>query len=326
MPAAAFFLLVPFFAFVEGEPAVMPPEKIELPERFDGWGLEGPPRRIDEANIFEYMNGAGELYLSYHFDHLLVYEYAGQNGNTILVELYQMREPRDAFGLLSLDWSGEAVDLGRHVPSQPGKNIIPPDRALYGQGLLRAWSDDMYLRILGSRESPEIRAAILELGKLITTNRQDPAPPEFLQVVNPSNDSPWLVRRDRTAYFYSHLILNSMFYLSHENILDLDSSTEAVMTAFERRGNERENPPVTLLVVRYPDYERAAGALTDFFNAYLPEIDREIKTEESLENRDFFQIEDGWLGYRLVNRHLALAFACPDRESALEILDRAVLP
>ena len=34
------------------------------------------PRRITEETIFDYMDGAGELYLAYRFGHLDVYVYA----------------------------------------------------------------------------------------------------------------------------------------------------------------------------------------------------------------------------------------------------------
>lgn len=84
-------------------------DSIELPASINQWKLEGGIRRIDRTHIFDYMNGAGELYLAYHFDHLLVAEYKDGEDNDILVELYLMKSSRDAFGLLSLDWGGETV-------------------------------------------------------------------------------------------------------------------------------------------------------------------------------------------------------------------------
>lgn len=308
----------------------MSSEQITLPAAVSGWKLEGTPRRIDSANIFEYMDGAGELYLSFHFDHLMVYEYKAPGENDILVELYFMKESRDAFGLLSLDWGGEAVDFGppgRPGPSEtarPGSSIVPPSRALYGEGLLRVWSDDLYIRIMAFRETPEVKEAILQLGKMITAGRNNPPPPEFLASIEPSADRPWKMRIDRTAYFYSHLVLNSFFYLSHENILNMDASTEAVLATFEKERPAQVKLSVRLFAIRYPDAERASAALTGFIAAYLSDKVRAMKPDQILKNSDFFQVEDGWLGYRLDERHLALAFQCPDRDTAWEILARAV--
>jgi hypothetical protein len=320
--------LMPLLLFLGGESDNMLFNKINLPERVDGWRIERQPRRIDKTNIFDYMNGAGELYLSYHFDHLMVYDYTSDSDNDIRVELYQMKGSRDAFGLLSLDWGGEPVELdhlgsGKSVKSR--KSIIPSSRALYGKGLLRAWSDNIYIRITALRETPGIKETILKLGKIITTGRANPPAPELLKVIKPPMGSSWAAKRDRTAYFYSHLVLNTFFYLSHENILNLNHSTEALIVTFEREQKDREKNSVPLLVIKYPDYEHASAAMADFADAYLPDRVKDVTLEKGGDNQDFFHIEDGWLGYKLVNRYLALVFECPDRESGVEILSYATL-
>jgi len=329
---AAVTLLLHAFPNLLGESHMDPTESISLPKSINGWNLADPPRRIDETNIFEYMNGAGELYLGYHFDHLTVYEYQNRDQDTIAVELYQMEESRDALGLLSMDWSGEPVELGDLPRKDYPTEIVPPCRALYGKGLLRAWSDNLYLRIMANRETPEVREVILKLGQAITAGRGNPAPPDFLKIINSNTDSSWKATPERTAYFYSHLVLNSFFYISHENILNLTSSTEAMMLTFKREilSLDRENPgeenrTAHLLVIRYSDFKESSRALSDLLESYLPELVLRKIPEEGRENRAFIKIEDGWMGYRLLDRHLALALACPDQPSAFKILSQAEL-
>ncbi len=303
----------------------MSSETINLPETIDGWKLEGPPKRVDAEGIFDYMNGAGELYLAYHFDHLLVYEYKDGSENGLLVEIYVMRAPRDAFGLLSLDWGGEAIEFGPHGEDLSVESVVPTARAMYGQGLLRAWLDNLYVRILAFRESEGVREVILRLGRMIAAGRENPAPPEFLRVLEASNDSPWRLRKDRTAYFYSHLVLNSLFYLSHENILNLGPSTEAVIATLTREKGEESRDSVRLLAIGYPDDERASAALDGFSKVYLPDKIREAEPRSEGLNQGFFLLEDGWLGYKLGGRHLVLAFGCPEEASARDILSLTVL-
>ncbi len=320
----AVFLIL-FFPLSQGEGRDMQSDKISLPDNIDGWKLQGPPRRIDKTNIFDYMNGAGELYISYHFDCLLVYEYKNKSDNEILVELYYMRDSRDSFGLLSLDWGGEAVDLNPNHLKESEKSIIPTQQALYGEGLMRIWADNLYVRILAFRDTPGVKETILRLGKIITNSRSSPPPPKILQIIKPLQGSSWTLNKERTAYFYSHLVLNSLYYLSHENILNLDHSTEAVIVTFEKPQKDSQSSSARLFVIKYPDFRRAETALRDFFKIYLPEQGRKVKIIKSKESQEFFNIEDGWMGYKLLNQSLALVFECPDKESAQEILAQAKL-
>ena len=85
--------------------------KPNLPKTVGVWNRAESPRIIGSNNIFKYMNGAGELYLGYRFRHLEVFNYTSADQGNILVELYFMESPDDAFGLLSLDWGGEPVSF-----------------------------------------------------------------------------------------------------------------------------------------------------------------------------------------------------------------------
>ena len=324
-PMVTTLFLIPLCLFAEGESDSMPSDKIGLPDKIDGWKLKGQPRTINQTNIFDYMNGAGELYLSYHLHQLLVYDYRDKDDNDIKVELYRMSGSNDAFGLLSLDWGGEPVELNDPGDGGDGIKIVPTSRALYGKGLLRAWSDDLYIRIMAYRDTPENKKTILALAKTITYGRDNPPPPQLLCIIESPTDSPWKAKANKTAYFYSHLVLNSLFYLSHENILNLGLYTEAMLVFFEREEKDGLRETIPLLVIKYPDHKQASKALMDFHNAYLPEVSRELKLKKGWKNKDFFKIEDGWLGYRLVGQYLVIGFACPDTGSASEVLSRAFL-
>lgn len=299
----------------------MQSNKINLPDTIERWRLESPPKRIDSKNIFDYMNGAGELYLGYHFNHLWVYEYRDQSGNDILVELYHMKDSDDAFGLLSSDWGGEAVVLSPPFKNKSETTMVTFPHALYGKGLLRVWSNNIYVRIMAIKETPVARDVILQLGKIIAYNRSNHSPPKLLRVLKPILGSHWTLRRDRIGYFYSHLVLNSLYYISHENILNLNHSTEAVIAAYEKTRKDHDQKRFHFLVINYPDHQQALMALNGFAEAYLPDRKRENQPELKNENKNFYQIEDGWMGYKLQNRYLALVFECPSLESAREIMN-----
>jgi hypothetical protein len=272
---------------------------VHLPETVDSWSRPAPLRRIEAAGIFDYMDGAGELYLAYRFDHLDVAEYASPEWGEILVELYWIRTSDDAYGLLSGDWGGEPVAL-----KEPALDLGP--RALYGAGLLRIWSDDLYARVLATRESEPARRAVLALGRAIVAGRRDPPPPRLATSL-PQTAAKLTLRPDSVCFLRSHLVLNSAYFVSQRDILSLGPNVEAVTA---RYGNAR------LVLVRYPETRAACFALEKFRTAYLPETPAGATGSA--------KIEDGWAGFGLSGRGLALAFEAPDRDTAASLITAAV--
>ncbi len=292
----------------------MNPEKAILPETVGAWKAAAAPRKIDAGNIFDYMNGAGELYLAYHFDHMLAWEYRDGSDNDLLVELYRMQGSDDAFGLLSLDWGGEAVAWPHGAKIIPSSAAVPPARALYGEGLLRLWSDDLYARVMAVRETPAAREAILVLAQAIVAGRSDPPPPALLRLLPTVLNPQWKLKIDRSAFIRSHLVLNSLYYLSHDNILGLDSSCEAVFTSYEKEGRR-----LHLLVIQYADDRSAEQGLAGFLAGYIPEGAKGGPATPPAE-LGFFLVEDGWLGFHKAGRRLAVVFQCPDLDAARRIV------
>jgi hypothetical protein len=323
-PFVSLFLLFGFLC-MQGDLPTMHSKKTHLPDVIGDWKLAGPPTHIDSTNIFDYMNGAGELYLAYHFDHLLAYEYRDESGNDILVELYFMKCSDDAFGLLSLDWGGEAVVLERPQGEAGVGSPVPPARALYGTGLLRIWSDDLYARIMAVRETPAAREAILKLGKTIVAGRREPPLPALLSLLPTSLAPHWRLKKERTGYFRSHLVLNSLYYLSHKNILALDTSCEAVFSTYDGARKAEARKRIHLLLIQYPEEERAAEALEGFVKAYLPDRGRETAVRAGKDGKGFFHVEDGWLGFKVSGHRLTLVFGCSDLRSAEGIMDQVEL-
>ena len=314
-----YLTIVMVFSTYEGADAEMNP--YNLPVSVDVWGRPESPRIIDSSNIFKYMNGAGELYLGYRFNHLEVFDYTSENQDNILVELYFMETPDDAFGLLSLDWGGEPVDLNHSSKNNATHSVAPSNRALYGAGLLRFWSDNLYVRVMASRETPASKQAVITLGRAIAANRKSPKEPELLKALSPHIGSVWKLRRDRLSFFRSYLALNSIYYLSHENILDLDLSTEAVIAPYEHLSSSGDRKRCQFLLVKYENHERAEKALNHFHKAYLPEHKKKLQADSDNSGPSLFKLEDGWLGYELIGKYVAIVFECPDRKSVGTIID-----
>jgi hypothetical protein len=296
--------------------------EVNLPRAIGEYTLSDSVGKINSQNIFEYMDGAGELYLGYQFDHLDVYEYTAEEQNSILVELYLMKSSDDAFGLLSLDWGGESINLVDHPDAETTSSIAPARRALYGAGLLRLWSDNIYARVMAYQVTPASEEAVFAIGRAIAANRSNPSQPRLLKIFpNPANSELTLMK-DRIRYFRSYLVLNSFYYLSHQNILNLDIATEAVAAPYERATSTGDRKRVQFLFVKYADAEQAEQALNHFLDTFLLEQRKNIVPENS---QYFSKIEAGWVGYYKTGRYVALVFDCPDQETGQIIFNQIEL-
>ncbi|RPI23530.1 MAG: hypothetical protein EHM61_19530 [Acidobacteria bacterium] len=318
--------LIPFltlFVYVDqaaGSASGLAPREqaMTLPKQVGQWKLVEGPRRIEPKAIFDYMDGGGELYLGYRFRYLDVFNYAGAGDEQILVEVYRMEGSDDAFGLLSLDRDGEAIGFGRGESGQ----------GIYGAGLLRLWSGDIYARVLAERETPQSRQAVMALGESVCRGRRQTAQPAFLKAL-PAALSGFRLEPNRVSYFRSYLVLNSLYFLSNENILKLGLKTEAAIASYVS-GSGGQQKRARLLEIRYESDSSALSAYRSFLAAYFPETKspkagsgQVAKATPPAGKGGTRKVEDGWAGHRLVGRSLVLAFEFPSEPTARLCLDTA---
>ena len=297
--------------------------KPQLPKTVDAWSRPDTPRTITAETIFKYMNGAGELYLGYRFDRLEVFEYSSENRNDILVELYYMQTSDDAFGLLSLDWGGEPVVFDGAQEDAASVSLRSSTTALYGAGLLRLRTDRIYARIMAYRETPASKKAVLTLGRAVAAGRKQSPAPDLFNIPALKAGTDWILREDRLSYFRSYLVLNSIFFLSSENILELGHATQAVTAPYEHTSHKVSGDlkRCQFLVVKYASSERARKALQHFHQVYLPDHKEAFTQNSATLKPALFKVEDGWLAYQQVQAYLALVFECPDRETAARLIE-----
>ncbi len=297
------------------------PYALKLPKNIGVWTRPDSPRTINASNIFDYMDGAGELYLAYRFNKLGVYKYKAGGREYIEAEIYFMETSDDAFGLLSHDWDGNPVDMKSSLLKDAKASRSPFSRALYSGGLLRIWSGSLYARIMASRETPESKKAVLSLGRVIAEHDTLPDEPRLLHVLSDEIPDGWKLQRNQLRYFRTHQVLNTFYYLSLENILDLDLSAEAVTATYEKRGDDKSKQAARLIFVKYSTPEKASRGLDLFRKSYMPDKDSMAAKTVTNEEPVLFQKDGSWVGYRIKRECLALVLKCPDEKSARALID-----
>lgn len=252
-----------------------------LPPQAAGWTAKPPDAAYNPETIFDYIDGAGEVYRAYNMKSLLSRRYGKTGGPDIIADLFDMGSAADAFGVFTHDLDGEDWGLGQG--------------SLYKGGLLTLWKGRFCAAVYAEEETNASKAALRELGRRLAEAITETGPkPDLLTALPPGYDDPRRVR-----FLHSPVILNYHFSISPENVLGLDETTEAVLARAEDRS--------ALILVRYPDEKRAAAGLSGFRAALMPGAGKAASVKAS----------DGtWTAAARQGRTLAAVMKAPSTEGA----------
>jgi hypothetical protein len=261
-----------------------------LPKEINGWEAKAPDEFYDPNTIFDYINGAGEVYRAYNFERLLARHFTKEAEPRIIADLFDMGSAKNAFGVFTHDPEGEDVGIGQG--------------STYKGGLLSFWKGRFFISLYAEEETEEAKEALIALGKMAASSiKQEGALPDLVSLFPRKN-----LRERGIQYFYNHLILNYHFFVADENILFLGNETEAVLAAY-KEGNEI----VHVLLVRYPEGRKAGDAYKSFIQAYMPEA----------KDSDLIRTEnDKWTAVRLKGDLLIIVFDAPSGSKAEAVIAR----
>ncbi len=215
-----------------------------LPEHIDGWVRQDTSASYDRETIFDYIDGAGEVYRSYAFSEVVVVRYVQAGSPDMTVELFDMGGPDDAYGVFSYGREQEQAGIGGGYEHKGS--------------VLCFWQDRYYVCVASEERTAESDAALELIARAIS---QQLAPATGRPAVVRLLPSEGLVAfSDR--FFHLHQSLNYHYYLARDNILELGAETDAVLARYQ--------PGATyLLIVGYQTESDAAGALSSFRQQYL---------------------------------------------------------
>lgn len=142
-----------------------------LPAQAAAWTRTGEPQRFGPGDLWEYINGAAEQYLSYGFQELVTAKYTLASGATASVDIYRMADRVNAFGMhaqeINPKW--DAVPVG--VEGRAGTDAV------------RFWSGAYYVKL---STTPPAKAEALALARTIGAGLGEPGGmPDELQLFPP---------------------------------------------------------------------------------------------------------------------------------------------
>lgn len=219
-----------------------------LPTEVNGWRATGEDATYDRATLYDYINGGAEPYLHYGFRQVLVRRFVREGQPPVVVDLFDMGTPENAFGIFSFEREGEEAGLGQGSE--------------YVAGYLRLWQGRFFASVLAEDETPAAKDMVFALGRAMEgAIPKAGGEPDLLKLLPAEG----LARR-RVRYFRHHALMNQHYYVADENILRLGEDTEAALAPYAA-----PDGVLNLLLVRYPSAERAGAALEHFLHVYAPD-------------------------------------------------------
>ncbi len=267
----------------------------KLPKQVLDWRASGPDETYDRKTLYDYMDGGAEVYLAFDFREVLVRKYADPAGNEIVLDIYDMGSPAEAFGMLSCDRQDPEAGIGQGSE--------------YGPGLLRFWRGRTFVSLTVSGNEEKAEKAVLELGRAVAPLLgPDGAPPDMVRSLPAAG-----LRPDKTSYFHNNIHLSNRYFVSPDNVLNLDAKTACAFAEYGAPSGDAAK----LLVVEYPDAARATAAADSFRASLLPGADADgaLRAEGK-----------GWSTVRVRGDRLAAVFEASSKDYALRLAAEAVRP
>ncbi|MFC1543044.1 DUF6599 family protein [Candidatus Neomarinimicrobiota bacterium] len=260
-----------------------------LPETAGEWQTGREDQVFNRENLYEYINGGAEIYLSYGFIELINRTYVLSDQPDILVDILDMGTSQNAFGVFAHSRESIAADFGQG--------------SSYFQGYLQFWKDRYVVSIIANPETAESKPALFALAKEIETAiGVDGRLPAILELLPEQN-----MVEESIRYIHDHFWMNSHFFIADENILNLNDQTDAVLVKYGALGQR-----MILLLVKYPQDQDAEAAFASFTESHLPEL-RQMAAVRS---------EDGsWTSGRLSGNLITIIFNASSQNAAQSLVD-----
>ena len=123
-----------------------------------GWSQPGEVQTFIPKTLYEYINGAADLYLSYDFEELKVVEYVNNKKASVIIDVYRHATPTDAFGIYSQErlHNANCLDIG--------------SQGYYEKNALNVLSGNYYVKISSFNTGADDKEILFAFAKRVSAN------------------------------------------------------------------------------------------------------------------------------------------------------------
>ena len=263
-------------------------DDIKPPQQVLDWRCIDTTQHYDRRTIFDYIDGAGEVYNAYDFRQVAVYHYQADPSSEITLEIFDMGKPDDAYGVFSHNREGESTGFGQGC-ERHGNTLC-------------FWKGRYFVCVVSNDQSERAGRAVTELAA--TIDRQiagSGGKPAVVRSLPSAGLHPETIR-----YFHLHPSLNYHYYLAEQNVLGLSLQTEAVLAQY--------GEGMLLLCVHYPSAEEATTGQRGLAEAL---------GTHALSPQPVGQASGRWCTANTTGQYLVAVLEAPSSEAAADLLRAA---
>jgi len=216
--------------------AALPAPEMTLPAAgaVPGWS-QTETQVYDPDTLFDFMNGAADLYFTYGFESLAVRKYEDADEKRLRVEVYRTATYADAFGLFTYNSFGEPLDLGLD------------GRWASGTGMA-FWGHRTFVQVIAPQVDDEALRAFAEaVASALPAGGERPAVVDALPVEG--------LKPGSVRFFREQMALENFLWLGPDDVLGLGPDVEGVLAEYDLDGQA-----ASLLLVAFPDDQRTQDA------------------------------------------------------------------
>jgi len=177
--------------------------EIRFPEII-GWKQSGEIQTFSPKTLYEYINGAADLYLACDFLELKVAEYVNEKKASVIVEAYRHRTPRDAFGIYSQERLPDGNFLKLGAQGYIDKNIL---NFVYGS---------YYVKLNSFNTGAEDREVLKAIAKKVADNLEEKGGLPSLLSAFPPEGKKGNSEKYITRNFLGYTFFNSAYTADYE--------------------------------------------------------------------------------------------------------------
>jgi len=213
-----------------------------------GWDTPNAIVTYDRENLYNLVDGQADAFFAYGFEQVAVQRYQDIAGVRLNVEIWQLANSTDAYGLFHSGAAGQPAAIGVEGDSDPGRRLA-------------FWQQRYFVSVTATEAIPDetLWTFAKEIAKRLPSGGE---PPDIVKRLPAEG-----FVEGSALIFHEEISIQMEIWLGGENILGLSQATNGIVARYAW-GDQKAR----LLLIEYPTAREAAHGLKALRGSEIKDI------------------------------------------------------